>query len=155
MKTFLNSLDRAALEAKGIEGWSYGLEDQVRFYELDALAHVNNVVYLRWFETIRVQYIQDLGLTSYGSDDPQLVVRAQSVDYLAPMFQDELYVVTTRTRLLKASSFVMEYAVHASGQVKATGDVVGISLEQDGKTRRAHNEAAVARIMALDAPRRG
>ena len=138
----------------GITGWSYGMSDQVRFYELDALAHVNNVVYLKWFETLRVRYIQDYGLTSYTKDDPQLVVRAQSVDYLAPMFQDEPYVITTRTRLLKASSFVMDYAVHAEGRIKVTGDVVGISLEQDGKTRRPHNPEAVAKIIALDQPER-
>ena len=150
---FLNSLDRATLKAQGITGWPYGMADQVRFYELDALAHVNNVSYLRWFEIIRVRYIQDYGLTSYTKDDPQLVVRAQSADYLAPMFMDEHYVVTARTKLLKASSFVMEYAVFSDGQVKATGDAVVISLEQDGKTRRAHYDTGRAQIVERDAPK--
>ena len=149
---FLNALDRAALEERGITGWSYGLFDQVRFYELDALAHVNNVAYLRWFETIRVRYIQHYGLTSYTDADPQLVVRAQTADYLAPMFQDQHYVVAARTRLLKATSFIMEYAVYAGDRVTAKGDAVCISLEQDAKTRRPHYPEALARIRAADAP---
>jgi len=149
---YLNELDATGLEARGITGWSYGMFDQVRFYELDALAHVNNVAYLRWFETMRVRYIQAYRMTSYTSDDPQIVVRAQTADYLAPMFQDEHYVVATRTKLLKPSSMVMEYAVFSEGMIKANGEAVIISLEQDGKTRRPHNAAARELIIARDAP---
>ena len=152
MTDYINELDVSALEAQGITGWPYGMADQVRFHELDALAHVNNVAYLRWFETLRVRYIQAYGMTSYTPDDPQLVVRAQSADYLAPMFQDEHYVVTTRARLLKTSSLIMDYAVFSGGVIKATGDAVIISLEQDGKTRRHHYAAAREAIIARDAP---
>lgn len=152
MSTYLNALDRADLEARGIEGWPYGMADQVRFYELDALAHVNNVAYLRWFETLRVRYIQEYGLTAYTEDDPQMVVRAQSADYLAPMFQDQHYVVATRTKLLKSSSMVMEYAVFAEDRITATGEAVVISLQQDGKTRRPHAPEAVQKIIETDAP---
>ena len=152
MTDYINELDGSALNAQGIAGWPYGMADQVRFHELDALAHVNNVAYLRWFETLRVRYIQAYGMTSYTSEDPQLVVRAQSADYLAPMFQDEHYIVTTRARLLKTSSLIMDYAVFSGGAIKATGDAVIISLEQDGKTRRPHYTAARDTIIARDAP---
>ena len=152
MPDFLNSLDRDALRARGITGWSYGYEDQVRFAEVDALAHVNNVAYLSWFEVARVRYFQALGLSSYSAADPQLVVRAQTADYLAPMFQDERYVLVTRASVLKASSMVMGYAVYVDAALKATGSAVVISLERDGKSRRDHYPDAVARIVALDAP---
>ena len=155
MTDYLNSLDRTALEDRGITGWPFGYADQVRFFELDSLAHVNNLAYLRWFETIRVRYVKFYGFTSYSEGDPQLVVRAQSADYLAPMFRDEHYVLTTRTRLLKPSSFVMEYAVHSEGRVTATGEAVCISLEADGSARRAHYPEAVARVLAEDAPEQG
>jgi len=35
---------------------------QVRWGDLDALGHVNNTVYLRWFETVRIDWLQGLGL---------------------------------------------------------------------------------------------
>ena len=152
MTDYINELDGSALNALGIADWPYGMADQVRFHELDALAHVNNVAYLRWFETLRVRYIQAYAMTSYTPEDPQLVVRAQSADYLAPMYQDEHYIVATRTRLLKASSMVMDYVVFSDGVIKATGDAVVISLEQDGKTRRPHYTAARDMIIARDAP---
>ena len=138
------------LAGGGITGWPYGLADRVRFYELDALNHVNNVAFLRWFESIRVSYVQDYGLSRYKPEDPQLVVRRQCADYLAPMLQNESYIVTARTRLIKASSLLMDYAVYSGGVLKAEGDAVIISVEQDGKTRRTHNAEARARIIAED-----
>ena len=149
---YLDHLDAAALTAAGLTGWPFGYRDRVRFHELDALNHVNNVIFLRWFETIRVAYVKAYGLTSYshGADDPQLVVRHASADYLAPMYQDESYLLTARTTLIKPSSFVMDYAVHVEGALRATGKAVVVSLEQDGRTRRPHRPDATRRMIARD-----
>ncbi|MEO0944405.1 MAG: acyl-CoA thioesterase [Pseudomonadota bacterium] len=152
---YLTPLDGAALQKHGITGFTYGCADRVRFHELDSLNHVNNAIHVRWFETIRVQYLLDYNFTEYSATeaDPFLVVRAQSVDYLLPMFQNESYIVAARTSLLKPTSFVMEYAVFVEGQTRATGSAVVISLEHDGKTRRAHKAEAVETVIARDAPR--
>ncbi len=155
MADYIGRLGRQELEAKGITGWNWGFADQVRFYELDALNHVNNVVFLKWFETARVRYVQDLGLTSYGPGDPQLVIRHQTADYFAPMHQNESYVVTARTSSIKSSSLVMDYAAYAEGECRASGSAVLVSLEQDGKTRRPHVAEAVARIIEEDGAARG
>ena len=151
MTDYIDILDRAALEALGIDGFAYGYVDRVRFYELDALNHVNNVVYLKWFETVRVRYVQDYGLTSYGApDDPQLVVRRVTADFLAPMFQDQSYVVATRTRLVKPSSFVMDYGIFVDGRKMVEGEAVGVSLTRDGTARQPHHPQAVARMIERD-----
>ncbi|MDD9921802.1 MAG: thioesterase family protein [Boseongicola sp.] len=152
MTSFLTQLSKQELSANGLDGFAYGYRDRVRFYELDALDHVNNVVFLKWFETIRVSYVQDYGFTSYTKDDPMLVVRRVTCDFLAPMFQNEEYVVATRTTVLKPSSFVMDYAVMCDGSLRATGEAVVVSLEQDGKTRRKHYRQAYEKIMELDKP---
>lgn len=54
---FLTPLSPEQLRAAGVpDGWSFGMADIVRFHELDALNHVNNVAYFRWFETLRIPY---------------------------------------------------------------------------------------------------
>ena len=128
----------------------FGYRDKVRFYELDALNHVNNTVFLRWFETIRVNYIQHYGFTAYGPGDPQMVVRRVTADFLGPLLQNEAYVVTARTRTIKPSSFVMDYGLYVDGEKRATGEAVVISLEQDGKTRRAHRQTAIEKVLKND-----
>ena len=151
---YLTQLTADDLQQFGIDGFSYGQADRVRFHELDSLNHVNNAVYASWFETLRVAYLQDYKLTNYsGTDaDPMLVVRAQSLDYLKPVFQNEDYVMATRTVVLKPSSFIMDYALFCNTELRATGRTVMVSLEQDGKTRRTHKAEAIETIQALDAP---
>ncbi|NNL17823.1 MAG: acyl-CoA thioesterase [Boseongicola sp.] len=145
-------LTKDQLKQAGLNDFAYGYQDKVRFYELDALNHVNNTVFLKWFETIRVDYVLARGLTTYSheGDDPQLVVRHLSADFLAPMYQNEVYTVAARTRLIKPTSFIMDYAVAVGGQIRGTGDCVVVSLEQDGRTRRAHFPAAVSAMVELD-----
>ncbi len=148
---FIKTLDRPALEALGIEGFAYGYADRVRFGELDALNHVNNAVYLRWFENIRVRYVQDYGLTRYGAPgDPQLVVRRVTADYFAPVLQNAEYVLTARTTLVKPSSFVMEYGLFVEGRRVASGEAVGVSLTSDGTARQPHKPEAIRAMVDRD-----
>ena len=69
-------LDRDALAARGLSA-PFGWADSVRFGELDALGHVNNIVYLAWFETVRMRYLAARGLTAYRPEDPTFVLRRQ------------------------------------------------------------------------------
>ena len=66
------------------------------------------------------------------------------------MFQNEDYTVTARTLSIKPSSFIMDYAAFSGGTLRATGEAVVISLETDGKTRRAHNPDAVKAVLSRD-----
>lgn len=156
MTDYLKPLDRAALEAMGIEGFAFGYADRVRFGELDALNHVNNVVYLRWFETIRVEYIRAYGVSAFGAPgDPQMVVRRVSADYFAPVLENQTYVVTARTSQVKESSFVMTYGVFVDGRQMTEGEAVCVSLAPDGSARQPLRAAAVEAMVARDDAKRG
>ena len=151
MTDYLAPLDRSALAALGIEGFAHGYADRVRFHELDALNHVNNTVFLRWFETIRVRYLVEYGLSTYSAaDDPQLVVRRVTADYLAPVLQDQTYIVTARTTLVKPSSFLMEYGLFVDRAQVASGEAVVVSLTPDGTARQPHRPDAVRTMVARD-----
>ena len=104
MTDFLTQLDRPALEALGIEGFSYGYADRVRFYELDALNHANNAAYVAWVETFRVTYAIRYGVAYYAPDAPLLVVKSAEYDYLKPLLLNDDYVVTGRTTATSRSS---------------------------------------------------
>ncbi|MGR3513775.1 MAG: acyl-CoA thioesterase [Paracoccaceae bacterium] len=151
MTDYLAPLDRSALTALGVDGFAYGYADRVRFHELDALNHVNNTVFLRWFETIRVRYLVDYGLSSYAAaDDPQLVVRRVTADYLSPVLMGQDYVVTARTTLVKPSSFLMEYGLFVETRLVATGEAVVVSLSPDGAARQQHRPAAIEAMVTRD-----
>lgn len=112
--------------------WAFGVADRVRFSELDPLGHVNNAAYLGWFESFRIQYMQDYGIAYTGPDAAQLVLRQVQVDYLAEMKMSDDYVVTGRTTALRTSSFRMEYAVWSGGALRTTSHAVIVLLNASG-----------------------
>lgn len=130
---FLTPLNAAQLRSVNIpEPWTYGLADRVRFGEIDALEHVNNTAYLRWFEQFRTLYFRDYGISDYGPDSPTMVLRQVQVDYLAELKFNEDYIVVGRSTVMRNSSWIMEYAVFSAGTLRATSSAVLVLLAKDG-----------------------
>ena len=48
----------------------------IRWGDMDALGHVNNVVYFRYLETVRVEWLRRAGLTVNGQGQGAIVVNA-------------------------------------------------------------------------------
>ena len=107
--------------------WFFGRRDWVRSGEIDGLGHVNNTVYLQWFETVRVAYVQNLNPSPYP--EQATVLKALTAEYHAEMRRDEAYIVTARTKSFRNTSFVQEYAVFAP-DLRASGTAVIVLVDQ-------------------------
>ena len=117
------------------EPWTFGLADRVHFHELDNLNHVNNTVYLKWFENLRTTYIREYGLWASKPDDPKIVVRSISARYHAEMHGGTDYVVVGRTTSFRNTSFRMEYACYTCDGLMTEGDAVAVMLSPTGEGR--------------------
>ncbi len=69
---------------------------QVRWGDLDALAHVNNAVYLTYTEQARISYFRDLALWSGSTSDSGLIMARVTMDFKLPLFADDQVRVLTR-----------------------------------------------------------
>ena len=133
---FVTPLDGPALRAVGIpEPWTFGMADKVRFAEVDVLNHVNNVVYLRWYETLRVNYMHHHGLYDLAGPDPKFVVKSVTLDYKAEVHPNAEYINVARTVSMRNTSFAMEYGTFVDGQLTTTGTAVCVVLNQDNTKR--------------------
>ncbi|UWP99622.1 acyl-CoA thioesterase [Aliiroseovarius crassostreae] len=138
-------LNAAQMQSVGVpEGWHYGLADRVRFHELDALNHVNNVAYFRWFESIRIPFFAHYHVSTYSDGDPQVVLATNYARYFKPMHLGDNYVITARCKSFRNTSFVMEYGVFVEGSLMCGSESVIVTLEQDGVTKRALRPETVA-----------
>ena len=96
---------------------------RVRYAEIDAQGHVNNAVYLSYFEVGRVEWLRDAGL-SYKELERRgfgfVVVEALVHYHAAAFFDDELVV---RTDLAEAGrvSLRFGYEVLRGGERVASG----------------------------------
>lgn len=136
MIPYLTPLDTAQLRDAGVpEPWRFGIADRVRFAEIDALNHVNNVVYLRWYETLRVQYLDHFDLYTLAGLDPKIVVKKVGLDYKAEVARGAGYINVARTTQMRNTSFTQEYATFVDGKLTTTGHAVVVLLNQDNTKR--------------------
>ncbi|MBM3936652.1 MAG: acyl-CoA thioesterase [Sphingomonadales bacterium] len=81
----------------------------LRWADIDALQHVNNAVYLSYFEQARIDYFRALGCWDWEKVG-MLLVRTE-VDYLRPLLIRDKAWILTRTVKLGQKSFEMEYLI--------------------------------------------
>ena len=105
-------LHQPELEAHNIKGFSFGLLDEVRFFELDALNHVNNTVCFRWAETLRLKALPLYGISDFSENAPKAVIRTQRAEYFAPLHLYQHYIIAFRHTRLGRSSFEHSYEIH-------------------------------------------
>ena len=106
----------------------------VAWGEMDAFGHVNNVAYYRYFESVRISYLQTIGaLDQLEEINP--VVAANSCRYLKSVsYPDELE-LGARVVELRSSGFRMEYAIFSQQHknIVATGEAIVVMVDKMGQ----------------------
>lgn len=110
---------------------------EVRFRDLDNYGHVNNAVYLTYFEVARTKfYMRIMGMESL--DQLDFIIAEASCTYRSPaMFEDHLLVRVWLSEV-GTTSFVFNYDVteRNSGRLIATGRTVQVAYDYQTKTKR-------------------
>jgi acyl-CoA thioester hydrolase len=114
--------------ARWADGW-YIVPWQVIFRDIDTFGHVNNAVYLSYFEWARAQLWFQLTGGS-GSRDIGFILARAEIDFL---LQIEMEPIEIRVRIgeMRTTSFETLYEIRKSNgqQVAATGRVVAVLFD--------------------------
>jgi acyl-CoA thioester hydrolase len=110
---------------------------RVRNYEIDWQGIVHNAVYLLYFETGRISYLDQIGVpinVDTIKGDSRVVVARNEIDYRNPArFGDELEVLT-RVAYIRNSSFAFEGIIEASRDRRLVAENVSVHVWLDGAT---------------------
>lgn len=100
-----------------MQGFPVTLELPVQWGEMDALRHVNNAQFFRWFESARIAYFDRLRASipgagaTVGLGDIGPILASTSCDFLRPVTYPAVVRVGARVSELGNSSMRMDYAV--------------------------------------------
>ncbi|MBX2879805.1 MAG: acyl-CoA thioesterase [Granulosicoccus sp.] len=97
------------------------LQLTVRWADMDALGHVNNIVYFQYFECARLSWYESLGFAPLASSDQGLVIVDNHAQYLKPVIYPAQIVVRMGGHSPGRSSFVSTYTLSVDEQVYTTG----------------------------------
>ncbi|MFH1529918.1 MAG: thioesterase family protein [Pseudomonadota bacterium] len=110
---------------------------EVRFRDLDGMDHVNNAVFLTYFEQGRVGYYRALGLEpgpgTAATRRYPFILGEVRCRFLSPLLFGETPRVHLRTTRIGSKSFTFQYliTVDEDGRAVATGDSTQVYYDYD------------------------
>lgn len=114
------------------ESFKFSVEVPVRFSDMDSLGHVNNAIYLSYFEEGRVHYFKKLfDLPNNDTSTLSMIVLEVHCTYKTPAFYGEILRVHTKVGWMKNKSFEMQYLITdvKSGRTVAEGSSIQVSYD--------------------------
>jgi acyl-CoA thioester hydrolase len=117
------------------------IDIDVRWGDMDALVHVNNIVYFQYFQMARGAYLQRIGMPPAGPEWREFgwVVGANCCRYKAPVTFPDTLSVWARVGSLSEDRMLMEYRAVSKklGKVAAEGEALIFGYDFDSGTKAA------------------
>ena len=112
----------------------------VKWGDMDAFQHVNNVIYFRYFETVRIQYFETLGwleiLEQLGIGP---ILGSISCRFRIPLTYPDTVLAGAKITEIREKRFSMEYLIvsekHPEPVAEGTGIVVCYNYQKNQTTQ--------------------
>ncbi len=117
-----------------LKGVPFIYRTEVRFRDLDVLGHVNNSVYLNYFESTRLAYYTELMDVPLEKID--IILAEITVKYHAPAFYNDRLAIGARVASIGNKSFTMEYKAVRESDDKLIASARSVLVAYDYATGR-------------------
>jgi len=120
---------------------------------MDALRHVNNIVYFRYFESARIAYFEKLRFWEFMNQTGVGPILASiQCKFKIPLAYPDTVSVGTRIPSIEQDRFVMEYRAvsHKAQAIAAEGESVVVSYNYRESKKTPLPEEMKQRILALE-----
>lgn len=129
------------------------LTQDVIWNDMDAYGHVNNTVYLRYFESARIAWFDAIGISEHKARTGIGPILANVMcNFRLPLDYPDRIQIACRGRILSPKKIRTEYAVLSERHGAAAADGEGLVVYYDYNTGRSCEipDVIVAAITALD-----
>ena len=102
---------------------------QVRFADLDLMGHVNNSVYLSYFEMARVHFFAKILGLNWDWNSQGIILVRNEIDYLKPIFLHDKPLVFVSLSEIGNKSFTLSYQIKVGDNLVTTGKSVMVAYD--------------------------
>lgn len=129
------------------------VEIPVAWGEMDALGHVNNIIYFRYFETARIAYMRKIDFIA-SLDQMEVGPILGSIDckFKYPVTFPDTLAVGVRTLEIQEDRFVVEHCIvsqHAR-RIAATGEGIIVAYDYQARKKARLPDKIKQRIQELE-----
>ncbi|MCR4820278.1 MAG: acyl-CoA thioesterase [Elusimicrobiales bacterium] len=114
------------------------MKKRIFYHDTDCGGVVYHGNYLKYFEEVRTEFLEKLGLSVkfFMEKDIYFVVRSQSAEYRRPAFYDDTLDVKTRLEECTPIKMSFVYEIHnQKGDLITTGKTLLVSIGSDMKIK--------------------
>jgi acyl-CoA thioester hydrolase len=97
---------------------------QVRFSDCDMMGHVNNAVYLSYFEMARIHYFGMLLAKDRDWKKEGVLLRKNEVEYLKPVLLHDVPQISVYLENIGSKSFTVAYELRVDNELRTIGKSV-------------------------------
>lgn len=102
---------------------------QLRYADLDTMGHVNNTVYLTYFEVARVHYFNEMLGKNWDWNKYGVLVAKNEVNYHRPILLDDEPEIEILLENIGSKSITMQYVVRVNDTITTTGSSVMVCFD--------------------------
>ncbi|HMW32104.1 MAG TPA: thioesterase family protein [bacterium] len=115
-----------------LSGYPVVYSTPVAWGEMDALGHVNNIMYFRYFESARSDYFQRIGVWDHAREHGVgVILHSTQCRFKRPLtYPDQIHVGATTVEVM-ADRFRMKYAVWSEAQQAIVAEGEGLIVVYD------------------------
>ena len=126
---------------------------QIRFADIDSFGHVNNAIYLTYFEIARSSYWTEV--VQWNWETMGIIIGRAEINFIKPINLNDQVLAYVRTSRIGNSSFDLEYVLvkvnNGVEEVCTTGSTVCIAFDYSQNQSSAIPEAQKLKMITFEA----
>ena len=107
---------------------------QVRLTDIDILGHVNNSIYLTYFEMTRIHYFSQLVGPDWDWMENGVILVQNEVNYLLPVVLYDTPEIHMFCNKIGHKSFTLSYELYVKDELRTTGSSTLVGFNSNQKT---------------------
>jgi acyl-CoA thioester hydrolase len=107
----------------------------IRFADIDMMGHVNNSIYLTYFEQARMKFMIDITPQPWSWIDQGIVVARNEINYRKPIFLGDILTVEVEALELNTSSFTLLHTIIRNKEICADCKSVMVCFDYGNSTK--------------------
>ena len=115
---------------------------QVRFVDVDIMGHVNNAVYLNYFESARMHYFKFMLGQDWDWNGDGIILLKNEVEYIKPVLMQDIPEIKISVEHIGTKSFILGYKLTVDGTLYCQGSSVLV-----GYDNRNHKSIEIPPVM--------
>lgn len=137
---------------KSLDDFNIKVVIPIAWGDMDALKHVNNILFFKYFETARIKYFEKAGfIETMEKDSIGPILASISAKFIKPLFYPDTVTVGTRVSAIEPTHFIMEYIIESKSKgIAALGESKLVAYDYKSLKKTALPDIVRNKIREID-----